>query len=226
MAVKKGRIMITCPKCGLIPKNDIQIYNENLRMQSFSMSPILPACKHCASDIYISHRCNGGNIIVLTGTCGSGKSTVAELLSGKGFLAIDGDCVIQSVRYKKGRKQYEWDELINEIACEIDILSLFTNNMVLSHVILPEDLDKYIDIFKARNMKCSFFLLKPAYETAVERCMTRTCHASITPEYWIRHFYDLLSYDERVFVVDNTNMTPDETTEYIFMKGKSLNDPI
>ena len=213
--------MITCPNCGEITKDDIQIYNENLRKQSFNMSPILPSCKHCKTDVVVKSKCNGGNIIIINGTSGSGKSTIAEILSEKGFLAIDGDCAIQAVRHKKGTKQYEWDELISEIVFEIDVLSLFGKNIVISHVVLPEDLNKYIDIFESRNMKYKFFLLKPEYQTAVERCQTRTCHTSITPEYWIKHFYDSLNFDDRVIVVDNTNMTAEETAEYILKIAQS-----
>lgn len=207
--------MITCPNCGSLTKDGIQLYSEKLRKQSFSLSPILPACKHCSAEVTITHKCDSGNIIVLNGTSGSGKSTIAEILADRGYLAIDGDCVIQAVRHKKGTKQYEWDELINEIACEIDILSLFGENIVLSHVILPEDLDKYIAIFESRNLKYAFYLLKPEYETAVERCQTRTCHTSITPEYWIKHFYELLKFDKGVTVVNNTNMSAEETADYI-----------
>jgi chloramphenicol 3-O-phosphotransferase len=169
----------------------------------------------CGAEVNISHQCNGGSIVVINGTSGSGKSTIAEVLIDKGFLAIDGDCVIQTVRHKTGKKQYEWGELIDEIAREIDLLSLFGENIVLSHVILPEDLVKYIEIFESRNMQYKFFLLKPDYQTAVERCQTRTCHTSVTPEYWIKHFYDLLVFDDRVLNVDNTNMKPEETANYI-----------
>lgn len=209
--------MINCPNCGeiAIAIEEIQIYNENLRRQNFTLSPVLPTCKRCKAEVGITHKCSGGNIIILNGTSGSGKSTVAEILAGKGYAAIDGDCAIQTVRHKKGTKQYEWDELISEIACEIDILSLLGGNVVLSHIVMPEDMDKYIEMFKSRNLKYKFFLLKPEYQTAVNRCQSRTCHTSVTPEYWIKYFYDVLNFDDRVAVVDNTHMTAEETAEFI-----------
>lgn len=218
--------MITCPNCGEIAINEIKILNESLRKQNFSITPILPTCKHCGAEASISHTCNGGNIIILNGTCGSRKSTVAELLIDKGFLAIDGDCVMQVVRHKKNIKQVAFCDMFDEIASEIDILSIFSENIVLSHVILPEDLDKFIEIFEARKMNYKFFLLKPDYQTAVERCKTRTCHTSVTPEYWVKHFYDLLVFDERVEVVDNTNMTAEQTVEHILDKFAVLPDGI
>lgn len=210
--------MITCPNCGEITKDDVKLYDESLKKQNIDILPVNPTCKLCSAEVAISHVCDGGNIIVLNGTCGSGKTTVAELLANKEFLAIDGDCVIQTLRYKKGKKQYEWSELIEEIACEIDILSLFCENLVLSHVVLLEDFEKFIEMFKSRNLQYKFILLKPEYQIAVERCQTRTCHETVTPEQWIKHFYDVLVFDDRFDIVDNTNMTPQETAECI-MKG-------
>lgn len=210
-----GKHSINCPNCGKLKKDDIQIYSESLRKQNFKLLPIMPVCKNCGTEVEVKNNCSGGNIIVLNGTSGSGKSTIAELLAEKGFLAIDGDCVIQTVRHKNKRKQYEWDELIEEIGHEIDILSMFSNNIVISHIVLPEDFNKYLSIFESRNIKYKIFLLKPQYRTAVERCGTRTCHAGVTPEYWIKHFYDLLEFDERVVIVDNTDMTAEDTADYI-----------
>jgi hypothetical protein len=167
------------------------------------MSPVLPTCVHCGKGVEIVHKCNGGNIIVLNGTCGSGKSTITEIFLRKGFLGIDGDCVIQTVKHKK-------------TAVEIDILSMFGDDFVLATVILPEDLDKYTEIFQSRNLEYRLFLLKPDYRTAVQRCQSRTWDGSVTPEYWIRHFYEELNFDDRVIVVDNTSLTPEETAGYIF----------
>jgi len=210
--------LITCPNCGELEKSGITVYSEILRKQDFDMSPVLPVCAHCGEEVEITHRCGGGNVIVLNGTCGSGKSSIAEILVKKGFLAIDGDCVIQVVKHKKGTADWDFHELAAEIANEIDILSMFGDDFVLSTVILPEDLDKYIEMFQSRNLKYRFFLLRPEYQTAVVRCQSRTCHASVTPEYWIRHFYEKLDFDHRVNVVDNTNLTPAETAAYILNK--------
>ncbi|MDD4774393.1 MAG: dephospho-CoA kinase [Eubacteriales bacterium] len=215
--------MIICPNCGVLTKNDISVYSEELRKQNFLMSPVLPVCIRCGREVQITHTCNGGHIIALNGTCGSGKSAVAEILAGKGFLAIDGDCVIQTVKHRKKVKQVGFNEMADEIAREIDILSLFGNRFVLSTVILPEDLSRYKEIFESRNLKYRFILLKPEYRTAVERCRSRTCHTSVTPEYWIKHFYELLRFDGGVIVADNTNQTPEETAAYI-LRAFNKND--
>ncbi len=207
--------MIACPNCGELGRNDITVYSERLRKQDFSMLPVLPVCRRCGEEAAITHRCHGGNVIVLNGTCGSGKSTVAETLLKRGFPVIDGDCVIQVVKHKKGTPEWNFDELAEEIGCEIDILSMFDDNFVVSSVILPEDLDTYTGIFQSRNLNYRLILLKPEYQTAVERCRTRTCHDSITPEYWIKYFYETLNFDGRFVIVDNTDMTPEETAARI-----------
>jgi len=208
--------MINCPNCGEITKDNVKIYNDSLRKQNIGISPILPTCKICGAEVVVTHICNGANIIVLNGTCGSGKTTIAEVLVDNGWLAIDGDCAIQTLRHKKGTKQYKWNELINEIAREIDILSLFCKNIVLSHIVLPEDFNKFKKIFESRKMKYKFILLKPKYQTAVERCQMRTCHTSITPEKWIKHFYDILVFDDGLFdIIDNSDMTVHDTAETI-----------
>ena len=212
--------MISCPNCGKLAKEEIFLYNKNLRKQTFNMSPILPTCKHCGAQAAVSHICQGGNIIILNGTCGSGKSTVAEILIKKEFLAIDGDCAIQVIKHKKNTKEWNFRELADEIACEIDILSLFGDEFVIASVIVPEDMDKYIEIFASRNLKYTFILLKPDYETAVSRCQSRICHTSVTPEQWIKHFHDSLRFDDSVILVDNTNMTAIETAEHVLQKSK------
>jgi len=210
-------MLIPCPTCGKISPNDIQLYSEKLRKQNFALSPILPTCKRCGAEVEISHTCTNGTIIVLNGTCGSGKSTLAEILNEQDYLAIDGDCVLQVLKHKTGRAQIHFQEqaVFDEIAHQIDILSLFGDKFVLAHVIMPDDMNKYIEIFRARNLHHRFILLQPTYETAVARCQTRTCHTSITPEEWIKHFYDALVFTNGVEIIDNTHMTALQTVAHI-----------
>jgi len=211
--------MIICPNCGSLTHDDIHIYNKALRKQTFSLTPIVPTCKHCGADVKVSHICEGGNIIILNGTCGSGKSTVAEMLVKEGYMAIDGDCAAEADMYKSRNPFWNFASLAIEIACEIDILSLFTDKIVLSTVIVPGDMERYVQVLASRNMNYQFFHLRPDYQTAVDRCATRTCHETITEEYWIKRYYEMLvGFDDSVIVVDNTNMSPDETAAYVLGK--------
>lgn len=215
---------IICPVCGELQKDDITLYDTKLRRLNLDISPIHPTCNHCKSDVKINRKCYGGEIIVLNGTCGSGKSTIAmELMKHYGYYAIDGDCVNQTVKYKIGSEnpnfnskvQFNSDETLSEIAFEIDYISLYCNKIVLSQVILPQDIDRYINIFKERNLNYYFFLLRPSYEEAVVRCQSRTCHKTITPDSYVRYYYDKLVFINGVNLIDNTNLTLDETIHII-----------
>ena len=205
-----------CRNCGELPGNDVRIYNDALRKQNIRISPVMPTCVRCGAEVEITHRCTSGKIVILNGTCGSGKTSVAEFFQDKGYLAIDGDCAIQTLRHKKKTKQYAWQELIDEIALEIDILTCLNPHIVLSHVVLPEDMESYRRILASRGLQYKFVLLKPDYQAAVARCQSRKSHDSITPENWIRHFYDLLVFDAgQVDVLDNTGQTIAETAAAI-----------
>ena len=190
--------MIICPNCGELTKEQIHVFNKNIRKQDFGLLPVLPTCRFCNAEVEISHICSEGNIIILNGTCGSGKSTIAEQMIKKGFRAIDGDCAIQAMKHKQKLKTVDFRETIDEIAYDIDVLSLYSRQLVLAAIIVPEDL-----------------LLKPDYQTVLERCRNRTCHKNVTPEYWIRYFYDLLDFDNRMDILDNTGMTTEETVDHI-----------
>lgn len=207
--------MIWCPNCGEIVKEQVELYDISLRRQNFAHTPIYPTCRRCHAPVQLSHHCNGGEVIVLTGTCGSGKSTVAELLARQGFGAIDGDCALQAAKHRQGGAKLDYRQITDEIAWELDWLSLYTDKFVLATVIHPEDLLQYKVLLEARRLRYRFYLLRPDYAAALQRCQTRTCHKSVTPEYWIDYFYRLLDYDAAVNMVDNTSLTAEETAAYI-----------
>jgi adenylate kinase family enzyme len=209
---------IICPICGTIEVSKMGMYKEELRKQRFELTPIYPTCKSCGSLLTINNPIQGGEIIVLSGTCGSGKSTVAiELMKKHGYVTIDTDCVMQSFRKKKNVKQvdYRSDEMLAEIAYELDFARLFSDKLVLAQIVLREDIDRYINIFDGKGLRYKFFLLRPSYEKALERCQTRTSHAHVTPEEWIKYFYDAQNFNEGVTVIDNSNQTVEETTQEV-----------
>ncbi len=188
-----------CPKCKVIPTKQVVLYNEALRVQQFEISPILPTCLACGAEVALIDRPPDGNthkFIVLTGTCASGKTTTAHaLMANHGFAVIDGDCVMNVIRHKTGVKKVDFNgpAMLAEIACEIDILLALGKDIVLSQVIIPSDLPAYRELFQSRRLNYTIFVLQPDYQSAVARSQTRTCFNHVTPEIWVRHFYDLLS---------------------------------
>ena len=215
---EKSLYKINCPVCGLLSKHDIEIYNRKLRKQNFKLLPIVPSCRICKSEVSITSSLTDVQVIIMNGTCGSGKSSIAEWMEERyNYKAIDGDCVMQVVKYKLNlaKTDYNFDEVLSEIMNEIEILSLYSQNIVLSHIILPEDINRYINLFENKKIRYKFILLKPDFDTALSRCQTRTCHNHITPEYWVRYFYDRLNFSDEMPVVDNSGLTIQETVNQI-----------
>ena len=217
---------INCPKCGYIHRKNIELYNSKLRKQSFGISPILPTCSFCGSEVTFdrSNICsNDRKVIALTGTCASGKSATAEMLMQQyGFDVIDGDCVMQVVKHKMGINKIEFDapEMYEEIEVEIDILLSFQRDIVISHVITPGDINIYREIFNQRKLNYKIFLLHPRYASAIARSKTRTCHNSITPEQWVKYFYEELSVfkDQNngdVIIFNNSDYSVEESVKKI-----------
>lgn len=226
MDVINSIAIFDCPKCGEIPKENIKLYNMELRKQNFNISPILPICLNCGSEVIQNTKNtynSDGKVIVLTGTCASGKSATAEILMQKyGFEVIDGDCVVQVVKHKLRINKIEYNDpqMYVEIANQIDILLSLKKNIVISHVITVADIDIYHKMFKNRKLNYKIFLLHPNLESAITRSKARTCHKSITPEEWVKYFHNKLSEfkemnNNDVIIFDNSDYSLEESADRI-----------
>lgn len=229
MNLIKNDTIFACPKCGHIHNEKVKIYNENLRKQSFKISPILPTCLICGSEITLNNSVVHGSdckVIVLTGTCGSGKSSTAEILMQKyRFGVIDGDCVMQVVKHKLGAHKIEYNapQMYKEIENQLDILLVLKKDIVISNIVTTEDIEIYRKIFNQRALNYKFFLLQPKYASAIARTKARTCHKSITPEEWVKYFYDELSAfksqsNEDVIIFDNSDYSVEKSANKILQE--------
>ena len=216
----------TCINCGRI--DDIALYSEKLRKPNFLIAPILPTCNSCGSEVELRpiERCDYGNrVLVLTGPIGSGKTSTAEFLFSKyRFNAVDHDCIVDLARHKHNRKvEFNDPEAIAAIEGNLDMLLAFDKDIVLSLVILPSELDTYRDLLRKRNLVYRIFFLCPDYDTVLQRTRTRTCFGSVTPEKWVRHFYEQTEpfrniEDDDVVLLDNSKMTIGESAEAILTR--------
>jgi len=212
---------ILCPVCGKIGEEEMSLEDASLRRQAFIMSPIVPFCRNCGSRVLVSWESRPIRVIILSGTCGSGKSSVAEYLhKHMGLWVIDGDCAIQAAKARYGVQKPSRELIYLEIADEIRLLVSLHRDIVLSHVIEPEDITRYTNLMEALDLRWRYFLLQPSFETALARTRERTCHASVTPEEWVRHYYDRLFQPAEaagpVRVYDNTAETVGETARKIW----------
>lgn len=215
-----------CPKCGLINNEQIVLYHEGLKKHKIKILPILPTCHLCGSEIDFAPKgTNTGKqkVILLTGTCASGKTTTAEMLMQRyGFEGIDGDSAMNVVKHKLGLDKLEFNgtEVFDEIVHQIDILLALQKDIVLSHVIMPGDIERYRKVMQKRNVSYMFFLLQPDYSSALARSKARTCFPNVTPEEWVRYFYDELSIllqhkHTDVVIFDNSRYSVIESADKI-----------
>lgn len=212
-----------CPKCGEI--TEYSLHNDRIdQRKRISIKPICPTCIKCGADISISHShvdSPDTRLVVLTGTCASGKSTTAEaLIARHGFYAIDGNCAADVIRHKHGITRFAFNgiEMLQEIECEIDILLSLRQNIVLSHVIIPSDLPAYREMFRSRGMNYTVFVLQPQYTVAVLRSRERNVFQTITGEEWVKHFHaamnDFIPEDD-VVILDNSELDVEASVEKI-----------
>jgi Shikimate kinase len=213
----------SCPICGPISEEIIKLYDENMKYHNFTVYPLYPTCLSCGSEIIfdtVQPNSKSKSIIVLTGTCGSGKTSTAQALMHRyGFYLIDGDCVINLLKNKFGIKNNGIEEF-KEISKEIDILLSLDKNIVLSHVILQSDIRKYQELFVSRHLKYKFFVLHPSCSISISRTKTRTCFKGVIDEKWVKYFYDELNAftqheTDNVIVFDNSSYSVEESADKI-----------
>ena len=215
-----------CHNCGCT--DDISLYNQELKKPNFLIAPILPTCNGCGAKVRLTtegtRQCQN-RVFVLTGPIGSGKTSTAEFLySRHGFNAIDHDCLIDLASHRHDRKvEFNDPEVLAEVEGNLDILTTFDTDIVLSLIILPDELGTYRRMLQMRKLNYTIFFLCPDYDTLLQRTKTRTCFRSVTEEKWVRHFYDQtapfrnIEADDLV-LLDNTDMTVDQSVDTLFSR--------
>lgn len=212
-----------CPHCGEVTQ--CVLHSGQVKQQkTISIKPILPTCIACGAEVRLCHAPvprRDARLLALTGTCASGKSTIAEVLVARyGFSAIDGNNVMDVIRHKSGvaRVAFNGTELLKEIEDEIDMLLALQQDIVLAHVIIPDDLPRYRRMFRSRGLHYKLCVLQPEYAAAVTRSRTRTSFQTLTDETWVRHFHQAMmgfQPDEDVLIFVNTACSAEESAEKI-----------
>jgi len=224
-ALTQHEVRWLCPNCS--ETTQYSLHRDGLQQRKrISIRPILPTCTTCGADIRLLHapppRADA-RLIVLTGTCASGKSSTAEaLIAHYGFTGIDGNCVLFDVlkhKYDLTHVAFNGPEMLQEIAFEIDLLLALHRDIVLSQVIIPSDLPTYRTMFQQRKLCYRIFVLQPQYATAVARSQQRTVFQSPTLVEWVKHFHDAMACfqpEDDVEIFDNTDLSVEASAAQIW----------
>lgn len=162
-------------------------------------------------------------VLLLTGTCGSGKSTVADLISREvGWRKVSEDEVWKDT-FHKNRGAFGSDEhrlkrrevhrrVFDEIRASLTAgLNVVVDATV--HEAPPESYEDYRSFFTEAGIFCVMRVLHPRLEIAVERDRTRPgWNAGRDRVADLRAKFTGLVFDHEWFL-DSSDQTPEETAQ-------------
>jgi hypothetical protein len=229
-----------CPACGPLAPGGLRLYQPgayNLDSLRFG-----PWCRVCGARALFepppagasappeSPRSRGKppSVLLLTGSCASGKTTVSRILAERhGLAQIDGDWVLALRRAELGRSvdSLEIDADLRRMAHGVTWLGM---SAVIAHVVLPGALPGYQLYFDSHRIPWRPVVLLPDRTVLLERATTRETWPRATPAFWIDTFRDALlqgSAELRACYYDNGSETPEQTAESIWRMMQSTGAP-
>jgi gluconate kinase len=157
-------------------------------------------------------------VLLITGTCASGKTTLGELLAQNHlYHHIDGDTFKKKLKKERGLSKLDWNAIHDDLMLHtLDFIQ--QADVVITHVVLPEKINDYVTFYAERNISFNFVILMPSKKSIYQRNATRTCWSAPTPHKYIDEFYD--AYDSAreknsQYFLDTTNHSPGESLELI-----------
>jgi hypothetical protein len=206
----------SCPRCGDLAAVDIAPYREgvfNAASRRFD-----PRCRSCEGRAtFDTLRCDAGPtapVLVLSGSCASGKTTLSYLLSEHyGFVQIDGDYVLERHRSEEQRR-VDADEIHPYLLTMAEGFARLGRPVALAHIVPPHLIPHYQAWLKERHIAHRIVIIMPRMPVLLERNEIRVCWPKATPEHWVRKFHDdYLNAPEpiKALFYDNSDETPDQT---------------
>ena len=209
-----------CTQCGSLKDNQLSLYRPGI-LNAHSRR-LDPHCVTCSTSAVFrrgpwqgERRSAGskGKVLIINGTCSTGKSTISYLLSEHyGFVQIDGDWIWQKAREQ--HPKIHSDELHEDLALLAESLVDLGKPVALAHIIPPEFLPVYQHILDSGGVGYRIVVLMPQMSTLLCRNESRKCWPKTTPEYWVRKFYEefaTATQDIQDCFYDNSDETEMET---------------
>jgi predicted kinase len=168
-------------------------------------------------------------VLLLTGTCGSGKTTIATLLAEQGgWIQISEDDIWHN-RFGKNRGQFLSDEhrskrrQVHDIVLEQLLQSHHSGRDVVIdatvHESPPESYNEYQELFEVHGIEWSIRVLHPRLEVAVARDASRACWS--VGEKGVKELRE--KFNKGVLAaewyIDNSDETAEETLRRLLTSG-------
>ena len=212
-----------CPQCGRLDRPDIALYQEEMfNTHSKRLDPRCTACGnpaafHSDGDGYETRP--SPKVLIVSGTCASGKTTISYLMSEQyGFVQIDGDWILEKWKTEQNRR-VDFNEIHHDVLAMAEGFVLLGKSVAIAHVVLPEFLSLHEEALRERQIDGKIVILMPQESILKFRNTHRKCWPKTTPEYWVMKFYqDFLNAPEDVkaHFYDNSDETAEQTAENLF----------
>ena len=214
-----------CPKCGELDDAGIALYPHGDMFNTCS-NRFDPRCATCGSPAIfhpnarkLSPANPNARVIIVSGPCSSGKTTISYLLSERhGFVQVDGDWILESIKDARGRRA-DFNEIHEYLLHMAEGMVLLGKSVAIAHVVLPEYLPRYQLFLRERGINHRVAILMPRMRVLLRWNAERICWPKTTPEYWVTKFYqDFLEAPEEVKALfyDNSHETPEETADRLY----------
>lgn len=167
-------------------------------------------------------------VLLLTGTCGSGKSTVASLLATRGWVRVSEDEIWPRL-FGKNRGAFGSDEhrakrrRVHDVVFELIGEALATGQRVVVdatvHEAPPEAYKEYSEFFRDHTIAWRLQVLHPTLEVSVARDAARGS-GSLGPSR-VAQLYE--KFTHLIFApesfIDTSAQTPDETVREVLVRA-------
>ena len=217
-------MMLTCSNCGNINALDVILVDDRIPEMRNGDKIISPRCCFCnerliPDNTWIS-KDRQQKVIIITGLCGSGKSSIGQMLEEKtGYIHIDGDAVSKRVNWdiKKGYlKERSGYRVFDELLETIQVLLQQGHSVIGSYVFSEEEMIKYKVKFDELGVNNYFFVLKTDKDICIQRDKTRDCWTA--GEEFVMKWYDEqreLIKSDKWTIVDNSVDSLSDTVQKI-----------
>lgn len=216
--------MCKCTYCGNVKSSDVVLIDDRIPEMKSGDKIVSPRCGLCDKrlipDKAWRSKDKQQNVIIITGLCGSGKSSVGQMLEKKiGYVHIDGDAVSKRVNWdiRNGNlKERSGYRVFDEMLESIHVLLQQGYSVIGTYVFSEEEMKRYKEKFTELGVNSHFFVLKTEKDICIERDKARESWTA--GEEFVMKWYDeqrALIESGTWIVVDNSVDSLDDTVEKI-----------
>jgi len=221
----------TCPYCGPLTGEQVSLYHPERAFFNTMVRTLDPTCCRCNAPVSFDAATDGlgdpgGHVLVISGTCASGKTTISDVLAQQyGFVQLDGDWPPSKRKAEKGTS-IGFNEAHNELLALAEGIVHLSHDVVIAHVVLPEWVPHYERYLVERGISHRIVILMPRMDVILDRNETRECWW--TERGIIERFHDaLLAGDGHVqgLFYDNGEETAEETANRLATLSATVPSP-